>query len=69
MKRRDSGITEMAADVPVVGGGPAATWASVSAAQARARVILVDKGYVGASGCGARHPDPTTLSSRGRDIE
>jgi succinate dehydrogenase/fumarate reductase flavoprotein subunit len=43
----------MAADVLVVGGGPAATWAAVAAAEARASVILVDKGYVGTSGATA----------------
>ena len=43
----------MAADVLVIGGGPAATWAAVAAAQAEARVILVDKGYVGTSGATA----------------
>ncbi|WP_082393527.1 FAD-dependent oxidoreductase [Nocardia arizonensis] len=37
-------------DVLVIGGGPAGTWAAVSAAQAGARVILVDKARCGASG-------------------
>lgn len=37
-------------DVLVIGGGPAATWAAVSAAESGARVILVDKGYCGTSG-------------------
>jgi len=40
-------------DVLVVGGGPAATWAAVSAAGEGARVVLVDKGYCGASGVAA----------------
>ena len=44
---------EMAADVLVIGGGPAATWAAVAAATAGASVILVDKGYVGTSGATA----------------
>jgi len=44
---------EMAADVLVVGGGPAATWAAVAAAEAGASVVLVDKGYVGTSGATA----------------
>lgn len=43
----------MAADVLVVGGGPAATWSAVAAAEAGASVILVDKGYVGTSGATA----------------
>ena len=39
-------------DVAVVGGGPAGTFAAVKAAENGARVILLDKGYVGKSGCG-----------------
>ncbi|MCA0344983.1 MAG: FAD-dependent oxidoreductase, partial [Proteobacteria bacterium] len=31
-------------DVLVVGGGPAAGWAALSAAEAGARVVLADKG-------------------------
>jgi succinate dehydrogenase/fumarate reductase flavoprotein subunit len=42
-----------ACDVLIVGGGLAATWAAVSAAEAGARVVLVDKGYCGASGVAA----------------
>jgi succinate dehydrogenase/fumarate reductase flavoprotein subunit len=37
-------------DVLVAGGGMAACWAAISAAKAGARVVLVDKGYVGTSG-------------------
>lgn len=41
-------------DVLVVGGGPAATWAAVSALEsAPVSVVLVDKGYCGASGVAA----------------
>ncbi|ABK73735.1 FAD-dependent oxidoreductase [Mycolicibacterium smegmatis] len=40
-------------DVLVIGGGPAATWAAISATEAGARVILVDKGYCGTSGATA----------------
>lgn len=43
----------MTADVLVVGGGPAATWAAVAAVEAGASVVLVDKGYVGTSGATA----------------
>ena len=43
----------MQTDVLVIGGGPAATWAAESAVTAGARVILVDKGYCGASGAAA----------------
>lgn len=41
------------ADVLVIGGGPAATWAAISATESGARVILVDKGYCGTSGATA----------------
>ncbi|MBD2437731.1 FAD-dependent oxidoreductase [Nostoc sp. FACHB-110] len=41
------------ADVLVIGGGPAGTWAAWSAASGGARVVLVDKGYCGTSGCAA----------------
>ncbi len=39
--------------VLVIGGGPAGTWAAWSAASAGSKVILVDKGYCGTSGCAA----------------
>jgi len=38
------------ADVLVIGGGPAGTWAAWSAANSGAKVVLVDKGYCGTSG-------------------
>ncbi|GAA0311813.1 FAD-binding protein [Streptomyces polychromogenes] len=41
------------ADVLVVGGGPAATWAALKAAEAGASVVLADKGYCGTSGATA----------------
>ena len=37
-------------DVLIVGGGMAGVWAATSAAQAGAKVVLVDKGYCGTSG-------------------
>ncbi|MGJ7038439.1 succinate dehydrogenase/fumarate reductase flavoprotein subunit [Shinella sp. BE166] len=40
-------------DVLVVGGGPSAAWAALSAAEAGARVVLADKGYHGTSGATA----------------
>lgn len=54
------------ADVLVIGGGPAGTWAAVTAAGQGAKVILADKGYCGTSGATAPsgtgvwyvHPDP-----------
>lgn len=54
------------ADVLIVGGGMAATWAAIAAAKAGATTILVDKGFVGTSGVtatgGPNHwwvpPDP-----------
>src|SRR5436309_3117178 len=41
---------DLTTDVLVVGGGPAATWAALKAAQAGADVVLADKGYCGTSG-------------------
>ena len=41
------------ADVAVIGGGPAATWAAWAAVQNGARVVLADKGYCGTSGATA----------------
>ncbi|MFN6528727.1 FAD-binding protein [Nostoc sp. ChiSLP03a] len=41
------------ADVLVIGGGPAGTWAAWSAASSGAKVVLVDKGYCGTTGCAA----------------
>jgi succinate dehydrogenase/fumarate reductase flavoprotein subunit len=57
---------ELETDVLIVGGGMAAAWAAVSAAREGAKVILVDKGFVGTSGvtatAGPNHwwvpPDP-----------
>ena len=43
----------METDVLVIGGGPAGTWAAVSAARSGARVILADKGFCGTSGATA----------------
>lgn len=45
----DSELT-LFADVLVIGGGPAAAWAAWSAATQGAKVVVVDKGYLGASG-------------------
>ncbi|MCU0542772.1 MAG: FAD-binding protein [Oscillatoriaceae cyanobacterium Prado104] len=53
----ESSITDfepnLQADVLVIGGGPAGTWAAWSAASSGAKVVLVDKGYCGTSGCAA----------------
>ncbi|MFC0038805.1 FAD-binding protein [Actinomadura rayongensis] len=43
-------MSEREADVLVLGGGPAGTWAALAAADAGARVVLADKGYCGTSG-------------------
>jgi succinate dehydrogenase/fumarate reductase flavoprotein subunit len=40
----------LTADVLVIGGGPAGCWAGLAAAHTGAKVVLVDKGYVGTSG-------------------
>jgi succinate dehydrogenase/fumarate reductase flavoprotein subunit len=47
------GSVEFDADVLVLGGGPAGTWAAVSAAERGARVVLADKGFCGTSGATA----------------
>ncbi|BAY49000.1 glucose-inhibited division protein A [Scytonema sp. HK-05] len=44
---------DLEADVLVIGGGPAGTWAAWSAATQGAKVILADKGYCGTSGATA----------------
>lgn len=44
---------ELDADVLVIGGGPAGTWAAVTAASQGSKVVLVDKGYCGSSGATA----------------
>ncbi|WP_378733715.1 FAD-binding protein [Nocardia brasiliensis] len=43
-------MTELETDVLVLGGGPAGTWAAVSAAATGARVVLADKARCGSSG-------------------
>jgi succinate dehydrogenase/fumarate reductase flavoprotein subunit len=44
---------DLVADVLVIGGGPAASWAALAATSAGARVVVVDKGYLGTSGATA----------------
>jgi succinate dehydrogenase/fumarate reductase flavoprotein subunit len=46
-------MTTLEADVLVLGGGPAGTWAAVTAARDGASVVLADKGYCGTSGATA----------------
>lgn len=41
---------DLIADVLVIGGGPAGTWAALKAAETGAQVVLADKGYCGTSG-------------------
>ena len=48
-----TGSVEYDADVLIIGGGPAGTWAAVSAAERGARVVLADKGFCGTSGATA----------------
>ncbi|MCR2804673.1 FAD-dependent oxidoreductase [Paenibacillus soyae] len=50
---------QLTADVLVIGGGPAGAWAAWSAASKGAKVVLVDKGYLGSSGATA--PGGTNL--------
>jgi succinate dehydrogenase/fumarate reductase flavoprotein subunit len=51
--RSEGGELRLHADVLILGGGPAGTWAALSALQAGASVVLADKGYCGASGATA----------------
>lgn len=51
--RETSSPTTSGTDVLVIGGGPAGAWAAVAAAEAGAKVTLVDKGYHGTSGATA----------------
>src|SRR6478736_5469217 len=48
-----TGSVEYDAVVLVLGGGPAGTWAAISAAERGARVVLADKGFCGTSGATA----------------
>jgi succinate dehydrogenase/fumarate reductase flavoprotein subunit len=48
-----SDTLKLEADVLVLGGGPAGTWAALTAASRGARVVLADKGYCGTSGATA----------------
>ncbi|PZV37192.1 oxidoreductase [Mesorhizobium kowhaii] len=69
MSRSPEETLELTADVLVIGGGLAATWAASAARRAGASVILVDKGHCGTSGvtatAGPGHwwvpPDPAEL--------
>ncbi|MWC30663.1 FAD-dependent oxidoreductase [Paenibacillus sp. MMS18-CY102] len=47
------GELRLKADVLVIGGGPAGTWAALTAAGKGAKVVLADKGYCGSSGATA----------------
>src|SRR6476646_11092810 len=49
----DDATVTLTADVLVIGGGPAGTWAAIKATQAGADVVLVDKGHTGSSGATA----------------
>ncbi|MES1186049.1 MAG: FAD-binding protein [Myxococcales bacterium] len=46
-------VLSLEADVLVIGGGPAGTWAAWTAASRGAKVVLADKGYCGTSGATA----------------
>ena len=48
-----SDALELETDVLVIGGGPAAVWAALTARAEGARVVLVDKGFCGSSGVAA----------------
>jgi succinate dehydrogenase/fumarate reductase flavoprotein subunit len=62
---------ELAADVLVIGGGPAGAWAALSASDEGASVVIVEKGYLGTSGpfavgsgTGAYHARPDDPEQR-----
>jgi succinate dehydrogenase/fumarate reductase flavoprotein subunit len=44
---------QLTADVLVIGGGPAAAWAAWAAADRGVKVVIADKGFLGASGAAA----------------
>ena len=46
-------VLELDTDVLVIGGGPAAVWAALTARAEGVRVLLVDKGFCGTSGVAA----------------
>jgi succinate dehydrogenase/fumarate reductase flavoprotein subunit len=46
----DNPLLDLTADVLIIGGGLAGTWAAIAAAREGGRVILVDKGFCGTSG-------------------
>src|SRR5262245_47535360 len=52
-RQRGAEMLDLVADVLVIGGGPAASWAAITATAAGARVVVVDKGYLGTSGATA----------------
>jgi succinate dehydrogenase/fumarate reductase flavoprotein subunit len=49
----DLASMELDADVLVIGGGPAGTWAALAAAVGGQKVVLADKGFCGTSGATA----------------
>ena len=51
--RGSTDVLELDTDVLVIGGGPAAVWAALTARAEGARVLLVDKGFCGSSGVAA----------------
>ncbi|MBM3342349.1 MAG: FAD-binding protein [Betaproteobacteria bacterium] len=51
--QRRADLLDLVADVLVIGGGPAASWAALAASAEGARVAVVDKGYLGTSGATA----------------
>lgn len=52
-KSGPQGSVKLTTDVLVIGGGPAGTWAALTASAKGAKVVLADKGYCGSSGATA----------------
>ncbi len=68
-QQRRADRLELVADVLVIGGGPAASWAALAATSAGARVVVVDKGYLGTSGATAPSNTGTWFAPPGAERE
>ncbi|MDB5552961.1 MAG: succinate dehydrogenase/fumarate reductase flavoprotein subunit [Rhizobium sp.] len=62
-----SDTLHLEADVLVIGGGPSGAWSALSAAENGAKVVLVDKGYLGTSGATAPSNTGTWCVAPGED--
>ena len=67
--QRCADTLDLVADVLVIGGGPAASWAALAATAEGARVVVVDKGYLGTSGATAPSNTGTWFAPPGAERE